>query len=739
MRQWIRVGGTGTPVGGVSGGGNNPPGDASILNVFVVDTTPDADGGPQKRITVTYQAPDPLGTFAGVWIYLDAPDTAGALTLADGTVPADGTHPEGGIFEPALIGFFPYDAQSPQATFNYKASPDIQNWRVYLVSGSGRAQSKPVQAGETGESPSHQFVALPPSGPTSGREYAPLVREVALADLGWETNPEQITGESGDQSWRVAIEWEWPSDDQNYQAFGGVNIVLSDGATQVYIGNVDKGAPPLWISAPQILKPGTIDYTVFLISYDVRATNNTLVSGITPSIEFSVTRQLGPTGQEYASVVTPDGVHNLVTAVPVSGADGTSLLRVTGYWTPPSDPQFGGAEIVARKPDGNYYKVAAGRISPIEADISQPASVQSWRFYVRSVDVNGRRNSISDAVTPYIDISVGNANGQLNLGKALTSSFSSEFKVESGAFRINQLSANSVITGILQVGGGGGKVSIMKVFDTLGSLIGWVGDDTGSSGYVGGWFKQLRIGGGSPASAKITADASGNVTISTSLIVGTLPSGQVGSGYPASSIGSGALPVGVIYAGTINANQVNAGTFTGLAMILNANGIISSLNSLNDGGFGYYGVSVSNVADWLSTRVFPVGLFIRNPIGTYVVQLRGDNYDGVGYSGVLSLLDEYGTSAVRLDGRPAPNGGITVYNRQVGAYEFRIQSLLVINSLRQFVGSGVDVASGGISGGGYNVYGGYIGQTKNVVGSFTIDGLPYTTLIFRGGIFVSYA
>ncbi len=428
-----------------------------------------------------------------------------------------------------------------------------------------------------------------------------------------------------------------------------------------------------------------------------------------------------------------------MTAVPVSGADGTSLLRVTGYWTPPSDPQFGGAEIVAKKPDGNYYKVAAGRISPIEADISQPASVQSWRFYVRSIDINGRRNSISDTVTPYIDISVGNANGQLNLGKALTSSFSSEFKVESGAFRINQLSANSVLTGILQVGGGGGKVSIMKVFDTLGSLIGWVGDDTGSSGYVGAWFKQLRIGGASPASAKITADASGNLTISTSLIVGTLPSGQVGSGYPASSIGSGALPVGVIYAGTINANQVNAGGFSGVSLVLTSNGIITTINNQNDGGFGYYGVSVSHDSDWLASRLYPAGLFLRNPVGVYVVRLRGDNYDGTGYSGVLSILDRTGTSAIEIDGRPAPNGGVTVYNRQVGAYEFRVQTYLVINSLRQFVGSGIDVGSGGISGGGYNVYGGYIGQTKNVVGSFTIDGLPYTTLVFRGGIFVSYA
>ena len=61
----------------------------------------------------------------------------------------------------------------------------------------------------------------------------------------------------------------------------------------------------------------------------------------------------------------------------------------------------------------------------------------------------------------------------------------------------------------------------------------------------------------------------------------------------------------------------------------------------------------------------------------------------------------------------------------------------VINTSRQFVGSGVDVGSNGISAGGYNVSGGYTGQTWNVVGSFTINGTSYTTLIFRGGILVS--
>jgi hypothetical protein len=68
---------------------------------------------------------------------------------------------------------------------------------------------------------------------------------------------------------------------------------------------------------------------------------------------------------------------------------------------------------------------------------------------------------------------------------------------------------------------------------------------------------------------------------------------------------------------------------------------------------------------------------------------------------------------------------------------YNVSGVNVINTSRQFIGYGVDVGSYGINAGGYNVNGGYSGQTWNVVGSFTIGGIPYTTLVFRGGILVS--
>lgn len=52
------------------------------------------------------------------------------------------------------------------------------------------------------------------------------------------------------------------------------------------------------------------------------------------------------------------------------------------------------------------------------------------------------------------------------------------------------------------------------VTDPSGVLIAWIGYQvSGNVAYYGGWFKQLYIGGTSPADAKIVADSNGNVTI----------------------------------------------------------------------------------------------------------------------------------------------------------------------------------------------------------------------------------
>ena len=104
-----------------------------------------------------------------------------------------------------------------------------------------------------------------------------------------------------------------------------------------------------------------------------------------------------------------------------------------------------------------------------------------------------------------------------------------------------------------------------------------------------------------------------------------------------------------------------------------------------------------------------------------------------GASGGVNVTAQSATNSIQtVGGFNAGSGG--GFN---GVYQ--VAGVTVINSSRQFVGAGVDVGASGINAGGYNVNGGFIGQTALVFGTFTIGGLSYTQLIFKGGILVSYA
>lgn len=599
--------GTGTGIKIKPVDAEKPPA-VSIIRVSVIDIAPDAQGIAQKRITVTYATPDEIAGFSGLWVYLDAPDSAGGLNPSDGTSAANGTVPAAGRFAPEEIGFFAHIDGSPQFSFVYKAPARPEFWRAYIVPGTLYRKDPVVQVGLTGESESFRFLVQPPAAPLTGREFAPLVRNLRLADaedLLWDENPLQINAESGDRSWVAAFDFDWPEDDQNIQTLGGVNFVLSDGLTQTYIGNVEKGKPGRLQLQPQLLKPGTTNYELYALSYSSAGKTNTLFEGITPSVTFTITRQEGNDGVEYTSLVTSDGVNPLVTVEPLVGADGTQILRVTGYFNAPDDPTFGGIEIAVKRPDGDtIYTLKSGRTAPVQVDISQPAEVELWRFYLVSIDTNNRRNSIKDdedgtleaGETPWIDISVGNASGQLNLSKARTDTFDTDLAISGGKLTLGNVSATKLVTGILQVGGGGSKVSIMKIFDGLGSLIGWWGDDTGVSGYVGGWAKEFRIGGSSPATAKIVSDASGNLNVSTSLLVGTFPAGslsgvivdgQLDYNITLAKLAAGTLPGTVIYGGTVAASQILGGTITAV-LSLNSGGTLTVYDAAQFNGNAYF-------------------------------------------------------------------------------------------------------------------------------------------------------
>jgi hypothetical protein len=578
-----------------------PPSDVTDLFASWIFATPAPDGTPQVQVTVTFTAPS--GTFKGVEIFIDHPDVSDVgLSIADGTTPTDGTLAAQQPFNPDDKGYF---AKGNPIQFMVPAPKEAEAWRVYAQSKSDTITNALVENGLPNETPSFQITVLPAPTATSGREYAPNVEGPILAPVpsGWAANPNIVVPASGDQYFQVAFQWAWPDGDHNFAQLGGIDLMLDDGFVKRTLASVSAPNDTFWASEHIPVLPGTTHYTMWFVSFDTSGHRNSIIPGVTPSVLFDVIKQTGPAGAEFClnpipapvdpAANTPNDFLYLVTE---EGADGTSLLRVIMNFTAPNDLSYGGAEIVVLKDDGKYYSVASGRLAPIEKFISQPASVKSWTFYLRGIDVNGNRNTIVNGVTPAQTINVGTTSGLLNLGKAndatfsteftitpggvfevgsinvgtkgtgfgtefstssgqvqmafldlaktLPASISSQFAITTGVLGIAAISAGIITTGILQVGGGGNKVSKLTIFETLGSLIGWIGDDTGSSGFVGAWFKQVRIGGTGPSGAPIQADSSGVVTINGAKFTMTGGGGDVLTLDPSAAFGNALTIVG---------------------------------------------------------------------------------------------------------------------------------------------------------------------------------------------------
>lgn len=231
----------------------------------------------------------------------------------------------------------------------------------------------------------------------------------------------------------------------------------------------------------------------------------------------------------------------------------------------PDDIRFAGWEIWSSgwPDDPSFYPESAIQ-SPTSTRTAITVAVPTKRINVAfwlvslSIDERGsvQRNPIVAGVTPSTTVVLGTTSGTIDLSSVLTGSFdedefhrdpetgifsslkinaiklrnlSSQFEVIGNLQRVTNLSADLLITGRLQVGGGTNKVSQVRIFNAAGSgLVGWIGDDTGNSGYQGAWFKQVLIGGSSPANAQLSADVNGNVTMAGDLI--TSGSLKVGGG-----------------------------------------------------------------------------------------------------------------------------------------------------------------------------------------------------------------
>jgi hypothetical protein len=89
-------------------------------------------------------------------------------------------------------------------------------------------------------------------------------------------------------------------------------------------------------------------------------------------------------------------------------------------------------------------------------------------------------------------------------GKIATNAVAAN-NIQASAISSDKLDAN-----FINVGGGGGKPGQFRIFNALGSQIGFIGVD---GSFNGGWFREFRAGGTSASNARLVADSSGNLSI----------------------------------------------------------------------------------------------------------------------------------------------------------------------------------------------------------------------------------
>lgn len=611
-----------------------PPNPETSFTASWVYASPDQNGNPQVLVTVNAIAPSPVGSFVGFGNFLDTPDSAVSgglvpINVADGSQPADGSIPSNTVFSPVAYGQCMLLPRQSTMTSSYlaPAPKEDQLWRAYGAPFSVGQKPVPVQFGQVGASPSYQFLVTAAGGsqPTLpntrlGREFAPLVGTPELTTgLTWASNPLYEQVDSGDQEWKAAIDWPWPSTQPDWASMGGVKLVLDDGTedfppTNVIgvvntpVGGQGRGRVRSQVSGYfkgiwQPVRLPSYTYKIWVVSFDTMGNTNTIVAGITPFVSFTIVRQKGVYGVEFTSLAQSDGVNTMIQVSQFSASDGTAMLQCQGFWKnfapsdPTRDPTFAGAQLVALKTDGNIYIVGGGSIAPISVNVPQPPTAQSWAFYLRSEDVNGKWNSISPTLTfsggggsaavavatvtagvitavttinagtgystpPTIAVNVGASGGgsgavitctvssgaitgytisnggsgytstpmsvvavggskKFDISQADQSKWSSQFSWPSNVPTIAALNVNVLTAGTLKIGNSGsGNPIEITVYDHLNAAIGWIGDDTANTGYVGGWFKQLRIGGSSPVNAPFWCDASGSVIMGGTGITG---------------------------------------------------------------------------------------------------------------------------------------------------------------------------------------------------------------------------
>lgn len=306
-----------------------------------------------------------------------------------------------------------------------------QQWRIYVASGSADVINEVVRADKDNPTPSVSFKVGPRGSGVNGVEFADLVSGLTVG------TPEYVKNADGQRKLEIPVSWIKPTEDSRYAGII-LHIVDESNRDQIATG-VEPGTSQRlsFVNFPS--KPEK--WKIYAVSADKLGNVNSYAKGVTPEQEVTVPAPPeGVAGQERAPLATG---FRMAVGFPhyITADGGDSTVRVGLEWDQPDikkTPELGGYDIVIEYADGHRIQPTSKSANDdpnwVTDPWTVPADPETYKAWLVSWDVNGRRNSIVDGVTPKITYTIQRQSG--GTGTEYTSIVSA-FNVGTPTFEAN--------------------------------------------------------------------------------------------------------------------------------------------------------------------------------------------------------------------------------------------------------------------------------------------------------------
>lgn len=461
-------------------------------------------------------------------------------------------------------------------------------------------------------------------------------------------------------------------------------------------GKQVAGATTLVIDHPPPAANETWRYYVGAFSADI---DDPLIRvgglGATPSLTIAATPFTGTAGSEYCANVT--GLS--ITLTFTNTADGQLRRFIQVGFTPPADSRYSGALIeLADTASPVHILDSVDGYTDGTVNFEEPGATTNWHVRVRAIGALGT-NSYVNGITPEVTQGVGTATGTLDFRLALAASIAAHLGVTSGVFGVLPGGITNALVGAAAI-------------DTINLVNLAVGNS--------------KIAPFAVDAAKIALASIGNAQIDRATVNKLAVVDADIVNLSANKLTAGTIAATIAYLGTLNANQVNTGTLNGVSLVLNLNGITTSVNNgfdANQSAFAGF-----RCTDGTKTTVVTNKVFAVYGSGGGVASLN------FSLTPVLSLAGTTGNS-VTLNG---------------GAGTVAMNGNNVLNSSGQYIGNGVLCVPGsspygaqGIAGSGFNPYDVSVstqlfGQNYDLRAGVTVTGTGFFAVGFSINNFASF-